>query len=1423
MMNDALSRTNAWVNRAGVVLDPTPVLASQPQPELPTQSDQDGIAASRREFPIPSELATAIMQLDASADQAEHQQAKEQARLLQRFQQLKQWQHQQQERLLRQQQEQLQLLQLEQQRVEQTLVAQRQKQWGGIQQIQQSPLRTRPGPHQQRNPSSSPFRSNLPDAVAKASIALGQTAGPLVLNPLLMNAQRDAQDPAYLRTDSDLASESASSVVEEGVYPLPDTASEMSFGVIEEDEEAVTPTNGQDEAKEQVDEDNAETDNSLDESLQDAAALNRKVSETSRPPSTKLLSGDDRPIQSALGSKAKTFEELLEQQLKSEAEKSPENPPQGTSKDSPRRAFLRKGAGTARFGVISKKPPKPPSPRMTHTSLTSEEPRAGRGKVGPGGCKKNNSGIGHKLTPLSMNKLSLVKKEGKEATKEDDRKKIERGKRGEKEEIPQMARKVATKPAAAATKTSQNALSKQPLPSSQPQQSGASIEQGVPGQGKAASLPAIMMDAVPLPHEEDSHGHQLTAEGAHPDDTIEMSFQMRMKEWERNEKVEQEELDEFELLEEAADDNASFASDASIVVNMIQRANERKQGNGISSNRLQPPSKSVLIQRQRPQRSDVAIRTESALFKSHDQSPDPSHKGKAHSGVENGGEDESFSVGDQTLTGDNEKEQSLESYGQGFSGRIDTEWCGAGSPTEEDSDMASQENDEVAALASQGRKRLVGQARGPVRDSTQKTDEKYTSSPDARINRSDSDEDGEDPGKEGDGEGIEDAAEDDAGKSSRPMKRIAVTSSHAVDVNFDDDESWGDFGEAESESIDDNEDEDEDDKDNEEDDDDNEDESVILAGAPTATSTPPPPIFSKGHKSVFDRREESTRATMQPEATASPPTSSLVSKLFPKLKPTQKTSKPSQEKAKAAQPPTKPAETSVAEGLQSKLLKEKLVELEAEIAKFRRENTALAKLREEREKGLAALDKEVVDFQNLKAEELRNLQDYKEEEMKKLRKERRTFEKYQKAARALPDKKDREEIELLKKQLSDLQEEMSRRETRWTASSTRLRDRIDILEKENTELREEVKLLEQQRLQAWKREEEKVKSNQPKPKLQVPVINKQKLPPLLTVLDPEPQPDVQDVKDTKREAAQENSKTAHMATHRQVTNSKPENAAAIQKTVESSEDDTPLSTQPRRPPQRKRSVRFDVDSSPQKQPGISTVAADESLDAFSTTTALGASSREMTVLDSRGREISEGNRSMNNNNDDDKEEIHHPDGKIEEIRNDGSRVITYSNQTRKEISADGQSVIVTFFNGDIKQIMPDQRVMYYYAQMQTTHTTYPDGLEIIQFSNNQTEKHYPNGTKEITFPDQTIKYLFPNGNEESIFPDGTVLRVEQNGNRTMEFPNGQREVHTAQYKRREFPDGTVKTVYPDGRQETRYSSGRIRVKDKDGRVILDKK
>ncbi|KAG2456826.1 NPAS2 protein, partial [Polypterus senegalus] len=173
------------------------------------------------------------------------------------------------------------------------------------------------------------------------------------------------------------------------------------------------------------------------------------------------------------------------------------------------------------------------------------------------------------------------------------------------------------------------------------------------------------------------------------------------------------------------------------------------------------------------------------------------------------------------------------------------------------------------------------------------------------------------------------------------------------------------------------------------------------------------------------------------------------------------------------------------------------------------------------------------------------------------------------------------------------------------------------------------------------------------------------------------------------------------------------------------------------------------------------------------------------------------------------QEISHADGKIEQILQNGDQIIIFPNGSRKEICADGKTIKVTFFNGDIKQIMADQRVIYFYADAQTTHTTYPDGLEVLQFPNNQIEKHFPDGRKEITFPDQTIKNVYPDGQEESLLPDGTVIRVAQNGNKIIEFINGQRELHTSEYKRREYPDGTVKTVYASGQQETHYPTGRL--------------
>uniref|UniRef100_A0A8B9QQW3 Centromere protein J C-terminal domain-containing protein n=1 Tax=Anas platyrhynchos TaxID=8839 RepID=A0A8B9QQW3_ANAPL len=124
--------------------------------------------------------------------------------------------------------------------------------------------------------------------------------------------------------------------------------------------------------------------------------------------------------------------------------------------------------------------------------------------------------------------------------------------------------------------------------------------------------------------------------------------------------------------------------------------------------------------------------------------------------------------------------------------------------------------------------------------------------------------------------------------------------------------------------------------------------------------------------------------------------------------------------------------------------------------------------------------------------------------------------------------------------------------------------------------------------------------------------------------------------------------------------------------------------------------------------------------------------------------------------------------------------------------------IITFFNCDVNKIVPDQRVIYYYADAQATHTAYPGGLEVLQFPNNQIEKHYPDGTQEIVFPDHTVN------NRQCLLINLLVTIAFRNGDKTVVFSNGQKEIHTAV-------------------QEEGYSSGRVRVKDEEGNIILDKR
>ncbi|KAJ7426533.1 centromere protein j [Willisornis vidua] len=450
-------------------------------------------------------------------------------------------------------------------------------------------------------------------------------------------------------------------------------------------------------------------------------------------------------------------------------------------------------------------------------------------------------------------------------------------------------------------------------------------------------------------------------------------------------------------------------------------------------------------------------------------------------------------------------------------------------------------------------------------------------------------------------------------------------------------------------------------------------------------------------KVASKKADEMSKESAVDSESSGPPASSLMMKLFPSLKPKQKAGCHLERETKS-NVEQEPGGNSVP----SQLLREKLTELETEIERFRAENTTLTKLREEREQALANIRKEIADFEQQKAQELAEIEEYKKKEMKKLQKERKVFEKYTTEARAIPDKKERDEIQALKQQIAELQEDLKRKEAKWSTTHRRLKDQIEALVNENLELKEEVKIMEKFRLEAWK----KIKA----------AGNKRKI----------------------------------------------ENSAMTPKRAE--RDTSP-------------------NEAPMSLPSGPAYTGSEEI----------------------------------------QRETPYPDGKVERVLKNGCHLTFFPNGTWKKVGSDGKTVTITFFNGDVKQVMPDQTVIYYYADAKITHTTYSDGLEVLQFSNGQIEKHYPDGKKEITFPDQTIKNLFADGQEESIFPDGTIVRVQPDGSKTIEFNNGQRELHTSQFKRREYPDGTVKTVYMNGQQTTMYVSGRVRVKDKDGNIIMDTK
>ncbi|XP_059540148.1 centromere protein J isoform X3 [Myotis daubentonii] len=800
--------------------------------------------------------------------------------------------------------------------------------------------------------------------------------------------------------------------------------------------------------------------------------------------------------------------------------------------------------------------------------------------------------------------------------------------------------------------------------------------------------------------------------------SLDISLQKKLENWEREKEKEILELDEFLFLEQAADE-ISFSSNSSFVLKILERDQQICKDHRLSST----PVKAVQQQKM------MTLGPISQCYKNE-------HLDRIE--CENEGECEvapkeinsvflpeglgtpSCKVSKKVFQMSTSENQMR--WNASNDGVMNTD-----SSTDSEEQLGiivkpSTENSE-RGLSSREDSPQVCEGKGPFRNTGTQEEDK----------RRDVDLDLSDKDYSGDESIITESLKNKISESSRRPSFVTVSK-----IDFDDERTWTDLEE-------------------------NSFKNDVMLGNEAIYGTPQTIYPNKSEICIMDKTIKRKVAPVKKEDLnqfsrgTSPPPSDLMMKFFPSLKPKPKAKSDSHV---GNEPKLNIQDQPPGESARSEVLREKIIELEMEIEKFKAENTCLAKLRSERESALEKLRKEITDFEQQKANELTRIKEFKKEEMRKLQNKRKVFEKYTTVARTFPDKKEREEIQALKQQVTDLQEDLKRKEAKWSSTHGRLRSQIEMLVKENTDLREEIKVMERFRLDAWKKVEAaegSIKMGQ--------------------------------CRTTMKKEGSMNSSV-------QIQKSQNSSGTQLEKYKKNN-----LPTQGN-PSRRSKSVPSrDLCSLDKGQ----TATPRESIDS----------------VDFPDPEYKE---------EDEKEEkeeiqgeISHPDGKIEKVYKDGCCVILFPNGTRKEVSADGKTVTVTFFNGDVKQVMPDERVIYYYAAAQTTHTTYPEGLEVLHFSSGQIEKHFPDGRKEITFPDQTIKNLFADGQEESIFPDGTIVRVQRDGRKIIEFNNGQRELHTAQFKRREYPDGTVKTVYANGHQETKYTSGRVRVKDKDGNVLIDTK
>lgn len=387
----------------------------------------------------------------------------------------------------------------------------------------------------------------------------------------------------------------------------------------------------------------------------------------------------------------------------------------------------------------------------------------------------------------------------------------------------------------------------------------------------------------------------------------------------------------------------------------------------------------------------------------------------------------------------------------------------------------------------------------------------------------------------------------------------------------------------------------------------------------------------------------------------------------------------------------------------SEMLKKRLNELETEIDNFRKENASLMRMKQEHELEKIKLEQDREEMMEKMNDERIKMEVYFHDERMKIEDQR------QKALKEAmkPTKKEKEEILRLKEQVSELQKEAKAKEAKHASSLARFRSQIKNLEKDLKETQLE--------LEVMKKDNKKLETENSRLKRQnnnrmLLEINKN-----IAKLAA-PQSDVSS--DSRRNSPPEKPRKAFSCTKLE-----PVEVVEKNKLVKVNVTRHPRASTDSRKSQPANTSSSDDDSESEPNPNRDSESTSDE-DSASNAPADSRSSYFRGKIKRTKPQSDTGQMKQ-------KPEAPSPSQmaqkspetaelignlKREIVNEDGSRDIWYPNGNLKKMSPDGLVIRMLYFNKDIKETnLGEGTTKYYYFETNTWHTTYLDGLEILEF------------------------------------------------------------------------------------------------------------